>query len=173
MVKAKSENRREDILEAGIKVFAEKGYHNTTTALIAEQAGISQPYVFKFFKTKEELFLTALDRAFQRILQTFKDVESSTDKLVNEMVLAYIELSESHPNEIALQLIGISVSEESIRSATRQGLSNIRNYTLERFRSAGIENAEWEVSTFMARGILCNISFYLDLPELMDSDKKE
>ncbi len=53
MVRPKKENRKEDILEAGLEVFAKRGYYNTTTALIAEKAGISQPYVFKFFKTKE------------------------------------------------------------------------------------------------------------------------
>ncbi|MCY8048787.1 TetR/AcrR family transcriptional regulator, partial [Bacillus haynesii] len=45
------ENRKEQILEAGLEVFAEKGYYNTTTAFIAEKAGISQPYIFRFFKT--------------------------------------------------------------------------------------------------------------------------
>ncbi|WP_200412023.1 TetR/AcrR family transcriptional regulator, partial [Virgibacillus salexigens] len=49
MARPKKERRKEDILEAGLEVFAKRGYYNTTTALIAEKAGISQPYVFKFF----------------------------------------------------------------------------------------------------------------------------
>ncbi|AYQ18264.1 TetR/AcrR family transcriptional regulator [Bacillus paralicheniformis] len=161
------ENRKEQILEAGLEVFAEKGYYNTTTALIAEKAGISQPYIFRFYKTKEELFVAVLDRAFERILQTFQNVESSSEQIVANMVKAYEELSVSHPNEIALQVIGLSVTEESIRNCSKTGLSRIRNYTLERFREANVPNAEREVTTFLARGILCNISYFLDFPEIM------
>jgi hypothetical protein len=84
------------------------------------------------------------------------------------MVEAYEELSISHPNEIALQVIGLSVTEEAIRNSTRIGLSRIRSYTLERMQSVGVPNAEREVTNFLARGILCNISYYLDLPELMN-----
>ncbi|KAB2486534.1 TetR/AcrR family transcriptional regulator [Priestia endophytica] len=167
MTGPKKVNRKEDIIEAGLEVFAEKGYYNTTTALIAEKAGISQPYVFRFFKTKEELFVAALNRAFERILQTFKNVESGPEQLVIKMVEAYEELSVSHPNEIALQVIGLSVTEEAIRNCTRMGLSRIRSYILERLQSASVPNAEREVTTFLARGILCNISYYLDLPELI------
>lgn len=148
-------------------MFAEKGYYNTTTALIAEKAGISQPYIFRFYKTKEELFVAVLDRAFERILQTFQNVESSSEQIVANMVKAYEELSVSHPNEIALQVIGLSVTEESIRNCSKTGLSRIRNYTLERFQEANVPNAEREVTTFLARGILCNISYFLDFPEIM------
>ncbi|MEN1968446.1 TetR/AcrR family transcriptional regulator [Lentibacillus sp. N15] len=168
MGRPKKENRKEDILEAGLEVFAKKGYYNTTTAHIAEEAGISQPYVFKFFKTKEELFIAVLDRAFDRIIQTFKNVESNSEQLVVNMIEAYEELSVSYPNEISLQVIGISVTEKSIQETTKKGLSRIRSYTLERFKSAGIENAEREVTTFLARGILCNISYFLDFPVLID-----
>lgn len=168
MERPKKQNRKEDILEAGLEVFAESGYYNTTTAHIAERAGISQPYVFRFFKTKEELFAAALDRAYERILQAFKNMESTPEKLVTKMIEVYENLSVSNPNEIALQVIGLSVTEDSIKNSTKSGLSSIRNYTLERFQSAEIANADREVTTFLARGILCNISFFIDLPELID-----
>ncbi|MFD2628125.1 TetR/AcrR family transcriptional regulator [Oceanobacillus kapialis] len=165
-------NRKEEILEAGLEVFAKKGYYNTTTAHIAEKAGISQPYVFRFYKTKEVLFIAALDRAFERILDAFKKVDAIPEQLVENMIDAYDKLSERHPNEIALQVIGISVTEEAIRNATQEGLTSIRNYTLERFKDAGIQNAEREATTFLARGILCNISYFLELPELIDGKNK-
>lgn len=169
MARLNKESRKEEILESSLIVFAKRGYYNTTTALIADKAGISQPYVFRFFKTKEELFVAALDRAFDRIIQTFKRVEASPEQLVTKMIEAYEELSVSNPNEIALQVIGISVQEEAIQNTVKKGMSSIRSYTLERFHSAGIKNAESEVTTFQARGMLCNISHFLDLPELIDN----
>ncbi|MGM0924557.1 MAG: TetR/AcrR family transcriptional regulator [Bacillota bacterium] len=172
LTRPKKGERKEDILEAGLEVFSQNGYYNTTTALIAEKAGISQPYVFRFFKTKEELFIAALDRAYERILQTFKNVEAEPEQLVTKMIEAYEELSVSHPNEIELQVIGLSIPEETIRKSTKSGLSSIRNYILERFQSAGIFNSEREVTTFLARGILCNISYFIDFPELIDGKGK-
>ncbi|EAQ6393162.1 TetR/AcrR family transcriptional regulator, partial [Salmonella enterica] len=130
MIRSKGQDRKQEILEAGLELFAQRGYYNTTTAHIAEKAGISQPYVFRFFPTKEELFITVLNRAFDRILQTFKNVESSPDQLDNDMLKAYEELSAQYPHEIALLVIGIGITEEAIQVATKEGLSRIRTYVL-------------------------------------------
>jgi AcrR family transcriptional regulator len=58
--------RREQILDAAIVVFAERGYRVSTTADIAAVAEISQPAVFKHFKSRDELFLAVIDRIFTR-----------------------------------------------------------------------------------------------------------
>ncbi|GGE32892.1 TetR family transcriptional regulator [Pullulanibacillus camelliae] len=171
MARAKKEERIEEILEAGLEVFAERGYYNTTTADIAEKAGISQPYVFRFFKTKEDLFIAALDRAFARILQAFKEVKEGSPQLVAKMIETYEQLSISHPNEIKLQVIGLSVPEQAIRQSSKQGLLQIRSYVLERCQTAGLTHAEREVTTFLARGMLCNIAFFMDCPELIAGQK--
>lgn len=42
-------------LSAAIELFSRQGYNGTSTAQIAEKAGISQATIFKYFKTKEEL----------------------------------------------------------------------------------------------------------------------
>jgi len=46
------EERREEILDAAIAEFAERGLHGASTEEIARLAGISQPYVFRLFGTK-------------------------------------------------------------------------------------------------------------------------
>ena len=48
--------RREDVLDAAMIEFAEHGYEGTSTEDIARRAGISQPYLFRLFGTKKELF---------------------------------------------------------------------------------------------------------------------
>ena len=44
--------------------FAEGGYHGTSTEAIAREAGISQPYLFRLFRTKKELFLACSDACY-------------------------------------------------------------------------------------------------------------
>src|SRR6478672_4869038 len=66
--KSKDE-RREDILDAAIAEFAAKGLHGASTDEIARLAGISQPYVFRLFGTKKELYLAVIARCFRQTLE--------------------------------------------------------------------------------------------------------
>jgi AcrR family transcriptional regulator len=58
--------RRRVVLGAALVEFARGGYDSTTVTSIAERAGVSQPYLFKLFATKRELFLAAADHCFNR-----------------------------------------------------------------------------------------------------------
>jgi AcrR family transcriptional regulator len=69
------------IIEAAIKVFAEKNYDTGTMAMIAEEAGISEAMLYKHFESKKELFITC----FQAI--------------VNELMDRYRECYESNPDD--------------------------------------------------------------------------
>ncbi len=51
-----AEERREAIIKAVRKLFAEKGFHGTTTKELADAAGISEALLFKHFPTKEALY---------------------------------------------------------------------------------------------------------------------
>ena len=66
-----AEVRREEILAVALRHFAEGGFHGTSTEVIAKEAGISQPYLFRLFRTKRELFLACNDRACEKVLDAF------------------------------------------------------------------------------------------------------
>lgn len=55
MVRRAAENRDQDILNAAIKVFSEKGYNAATTSEIAKEAGVAEGTIFRYFKNKKEL----------------------------------------------------------------------------------------------------------------------
>src|SRR6266851_2438360 len=54
--KMSSEERRAAIIKAVRQVFAEKGFHGTTTRALADAAGVSEALLFKHFPNKEALF---------------------------------------------------------------------------------------------------------------------
>src|SRR5215216_2604017 len=66
-----AEVRREEILAIALRHFAIGGFHGTSTEVIAKEADISQPYLFRLFRTKRELFLACGDRACERVLDVF------------------------------------------------------------------------------------------------------
>ena len=56
------------MLEAARLEFARHGLHGASTDAIARRAGISQPYLFRLFGSKKELFLAVNDACFARTL---------------------------------------------------------------------------------------------------------
>src|ERR671935_1900521 len=64
--------RREAVLDAAQVEFAARGLHGASTEEIAKRAGISQPYVFRLFGTKKELFKATVARCFRETLETFQ-----------------------------------------------------------------------------------------------------
>ena len=56
-----AEDRRNQILEAALKVFAEKGFKGATNQAIADEAGISPGLIYRYFKNKEDLLFALIE----------------------------------------------------------------------------------------------------------------
>ena len=67
-----ADERRAEIIEVAVRAFASGGLAGTSTEEIARLAGVSQPYLFRLFGTKRDLFIAAVARAFERIRTTFE-----------------------------------------------------------------------------------------------------
>src|SRR3954464_13253957 len=57
----KTTDKRGRILEAAIKMFAERGFHAATVAGIAREAGVADGTIYLYFKSKEDLLLRLFD----------------------------------------------------------------------------------------------------------------
>src|SRR5262249_59011918 len=95
-----AEERRVQVLDAALEVFAEHGLSGSSTDEIARRAGISQPYLFRLFRTKKELFIAAIERCFAETLVTFQQAaEGKTgEEALHAIGAAYRELVTSDPN---------------------------------------------------------------------------
>src|SRR5436190_11731667 len=51
-----SEERRASIVEAAIRLFAEKGFRGTTTRELAAAVGVTEPVLYEHFRTKSDLY---------------------------------------------------------------------------------------------------------------------
>jgi AcrR family transcriptional regulator len=84
--KLSSEERRAAIIKAVKKVFAEKGFHGTTTRELAEAAGVSEALLFKHFPNKEALYtamqLSCCGDQDAAKKERFKALEPSASTLV-------------------------------------------------------------------------------------------
>src|SRR6478672_6317237 len=61
--------RREQLIEVGRKLFADKGFEGTTVEEIAAKAGVSKPVVYEHFGGKEGLYAVVVDREIASLLE--------------------------------------------------------------------------------------------------------
>jgi AcrR family transcriptional regulator len=155
-----AEERREAILEASLEAFASTGYHGTSTETIAERAGISQPYLFRLFGTKKELFIATLRRCFRETLENFMRAAEGQrgEEALEAMGESYMELLSDRTRLMSQLQAYASCDDPEIRAVVREGYGDLFSWTE---RVSGLPPAD--VSRFFAKGMLLNVVAAMDL----------
>jgi AcrR family transcriptional regulator len=84
--------RREQLLDVGRTLFAERGYDGTAVEEIALRAGVSKPVVYEHFGGKEGLYAVVVDREVQRLMDSFSTALSA-EAPACLVLLTYVEES--------------------------------------------------------------------------------
>jgi len=72
--------RREQLLDVAAELFSVKGYAGATTAQIAKEAGITEPIIYRHFKSKRDLFVALIERTGRQTLDQWeRDLEGVDD----------------------------------------------------------------------------------------------
>ena len=156
-----AEERRETILEAALIEFAEQGLHGTSTDDIARRAGISQPYLFRLFGTKKELFMAACARCMEQTGEAFAAaVEGKRgEAALAAMGAAYGELLEAEPRRLRLQMhMYAACDDPDVRAVARKGFGELHALAE---RASGQSPAR--ISRFFAKGMLFNVLGSMDV----------
>jgi AcrR family transcriptional regulator len=148
--------RREAVLEAARHEFARHGLHGASTDAIARRAGISQPYLFRLFGSKKELFLAVNDACFARTLDTFRAAASgkSGAEALRAIGDSYVDLIEEDRTMLQgqLQAYAASVEDDDIRVSAAQGYGRLVDY-VETVSGADRQT----ITRFFAKGMLLNV----------------
>jgi AcrR family transcriptional regulator len=151
-----AEERREAVLEAARHEFAQHGLHGASTDTIARRAGISQPYLFRLFGSKKELFLAVNQACFARTLDTFREAAAgkSGEDALRAIGESYRGLIESDRTMLQgqLQAYAASVEDAAVRESTARGYGRLVDY-VETVSGADRQT----VSRFFAVGMLLNV----------------
>ena len=110
IAKLSSEARRSAIIRAVRQVFAEKGFHGTTTRELARAAGVSEALLFKHFPNKEALFAAMLMACCSQEeigrFERLRELEPSSNTLVlmvHNLVSFFLDRSGDLNPELAIQ----------------------------------------------------------------------
>ena len=160
--------RRADIVGIAMEQFALGGYRGTSTEAIARAAGISQPYLFRLFKTKRELFLACHELCDRRIVDTFRGAAEGVPQAeaLPAMGKAYVELLQDRTMLLFQMQSYAACADPVIQERVRAGYGEIvREVT-------ALSGAEPErVWLFFANGMLLNVVASLDLAAVADRDE--
>jgi TetR/AcrR family transcriptional regulator, fatty acid metabolism regulator protein len=72
-------DRRRQILEAAVKVFARSGFHRARVGDIAEEAGVAHGLLYHYFSSKDEVLETVFRENWAELLARFEQVEASVE----------------------------------------------------------------------------------------------
>jgi TetR/AcrR family transcriptional regulator, fatty acid metabolism regulator protein len=69
-------DKRRVILEAGVRVFAKRGFHHCRVSDVADEAGVAYGLVYHYFRSKEEILNTLFLERWQIMLDAIADIDS-------------------------------------------------------------------------------------------------
>ncbi len=88
------ENRKAQIMETALELFANEGYYSTSISKIAKKAGISKGLMYNYFTSKEQLIRVIIDKGIQDLATTFDQDEDGvlTDTEFHFMINKIFEI---------------------------------------------------------------------------------
>jgi AcrR family transcriptional regulator len=149
-----AEERREAVLQAARREFALHGLEGTSTEDIARAAGISQPYLFRLFGTKKELYLAAAEQSARDTYELFAEAArglSGTAALAS-MGEAYAEMIKDRTKLLLMLQCLAACDDDDIREAVRAKWRD-----LVRLVEGVSGEGEEVVSHFFASGMLLTV----------------
>jgi len=102
MSRPRSDAKRRAILEAALRVFAERGITHAPTSAISKAAGVAEGSLFTYFESKDELMgelYRELRQEFSRHLEDFPHDGDAKTRL-RFIWDKYLELGAKHPDRL-------------------------------------------------------------------------
>jgi AcrR family transcriptional regulator len=158
--------RREQVLTAALPVFARNGYAGTSTEEVAAAAGISQPYLFRLFSTKRDLFIELVRRGFARVGDVFTEAAAGLEgeEALKAMGEVYMGMLDDRAL-LLLQLHAYAASEDpEIRAATRRAFGD-----LWRVVSDAADMPVDDLVDFFAHGLLLTVVAAVDATDVREA----
>jgi len=99
------DRRIEEILDAAVHLFAEHGYAGTDTQLLADHLQVGKGTLYRYFASKQELFLAAVDRVMRHLVQRVDAAIADVIDPLQQIAVAirtYLAFFAQHPENVEL-----------------------------------------------------------------------
>lgn len=121
--------KRESILYAAMEEFSKYGFEKAVTERISHKAGVSKGLIFRYFGSKDNLYLNVINKCIDDILREFELYDTNnidfTTTLMKLMEKKY-NFFRSHPMHYKLILNGLYNSPEKLKNELEQRYCEIK-----------------------------------------------
>lgn len=114
-VRMSGQERREQLLDVGRKLFAEKGFEAVSVEEIASKADVSKPVVYEHFGGKEGLYAVVVDREMNHLLNAIGDAltAGSARELLEQAGMALFDYIDEYPDGFRILVRDSPVSQQT------------------------------------------------------------
>jgi TetR/AcrR family fatty acid metabolism transcriptional regulator len=122
----KANDKRARILEAAVKVFAERGFHTATVAEIARAAGVADGTIYLYFKSKDDLLLRLFDEKMTEIVEearTAVAAEKTAPAKLRRFIQLHLSLVERNPDLASVLIVELRQSAQFLKALGRNKLA--------------------------------------------------
>jgi len=114
--------RRQQLFDTALTLFAERGYRSTTMDDVAEAAGVTKPLVYQHFSSKRALYLELVDSVAHDMLAAIASAAAadSPREQVQRGFAAYFELVVTHQKAFRLLYARNGADDEELDGALRR-----------------------------------------------------
>ncbi|MGH2609475.1 MAG: TetR/AcrR family transcriptional regulator [Tepidiformaceae bacterium] len=172
--KQPAEIRREEVLDAAVRVFARESFRGAGTAEIAREAGIAEPTIYRHFSSKRDLYLAALRRCCELVGTAFRQIDANNEDAL-EAIMGFAEWYDrsisGNPAHLLLRMRAESeTNDDDVRRELAQAydvLPALVAATVRRGQEQGVfkkhvspEGVAW---MFMAMGQIADLTHMLGM----------
>jgi AcrR family transcriptional regulator len=163
--------RREQILRGSMKLFAAKGFRGTTTREIAQQLGISEALMFKYFPSKKALYRAIIRKRTDGSEEMFfpkEAIQSKDDRQVFRSIASYL-ISKNTEDPTFMRLLqysaleGHELSKIFFESHSMERTKLLSKYIRQRIKEQAFQNVP---PLLAARAFMGMILHYVQSQEL-------
>jgi AcrR family transcriptional regulator len=115
---------RDALARAGLELFVERGYDETTLAEIAEAAGVSTRTIFAYFPSKEHILFSTMQALRDALAQALDERSAGTDALA--ALREFIVSSEHEKTELDLKLGQVIAADPTLASHKRARIAEFQ-----------------------------------------------
>jgi len=147
--------RQGEILDAAIPIFARHGFRNTDVERVASAIGVGKGTIYRYFPSKRELFLKAVDRGIRKLHERVDRAQGERCGTLDQMQVSfqtYLAFFDEHPEVVELLI----QERAEFKDRKRQTYFEHRERQLERWRE--------RCAASVASGVMRDIPF----PQLAD-----
>ena len=127
-------NKKQNLIDAAIRLFADQGFEGTSTIQLSRAAGVTEPLIYYHFEGKNDLLSHVLKLIFNKYFKYLDEVDLSSKtefEKIQRLIHFHLEMVQTSPREIYLITNGCPAKFTDPENICKKSLAKQREWLTE------------------------------------------